>query len=174
MNFKSKLNLEETSLITKILVPVDGSKPSEKALDYALEIAEKFSASILILNVFQRPPEYDYQPNMFFPVTTAGYPQEPMGNQPNAASFVNDLRKTHETILSNSAKRALKLKPDLKIYTELKDGKISSQILETATDGKFDLIVMGHRGDGAINEFFLGSSSERIAHQAKCAVLIVK
>src|SRR5665811_2410706 len=53
MNFYCELDVEEHLLITKILVGVDGSKNSEKALDYALEIADKFSASILILNVFQ-------------------------------------------------------------------------------------------------------------------------
>jgi nucleotide-binding universal stress UspA family protein len=52
MNFYCELDVEELLLITKILVGVDGSKNSEKALDYALELAEKFSASILILNVF--------------------------------------------------------------------------------------------------------------------------
>jgi len=160
-------------LITKILVAVDGSESSEKALDYALEIAEKFSASILILNVFQPPPEYDYQQNMFSSVQASGY-QVPVSYPLNAASFINDLRKTHETILSNAVKRALKLKPALKITTELKEGRIHNQIIDTAADGKFDLVVVGHRRDGAINEFFLGSSSERIAHQAKCTVLIVK
>ncbi|MGA3112517.1 MAG: universal stress protein, partial [Candidatus Bathyarchaeia archaeon] len=38
---------------------VDGSENSEKALDYALEIAEKFSAAVQILNVFQPPPEIE-------------------------------------------------------------------------------------------------------------------
>ncbi|MGO8805985.1 MAG: universal stress protein [Candidatus Bathyarchaeia archaeon] len=52
-------------MITKILVGVDGSENSEKALDRALEIADKFSASVLILNVFQLPPEFEYNFSMF-------------------------------------------------------------------------------------------------------------
>ena len=60
MSFHFKCYVEELRLITKILVGVDGSKTSEKALDYALEIADKFSASILILNVFQPPPEFGF------------------------------------------------------------------------------------------------------------------
>ena len=60
MSSHFKLDVEEIRLITKILVGVDGSKNSEKALDYALEVADKFSASILILNVFQPPPEFGF------------------------------------------------------------------------------------------------------------------
>jgi len=74
-------------LITKILVGVDGSKNSEKALDHALEIADKFSASILILNVFQPPPESGYKANMFSQFPTSGYPQDTIGDQSNMFAF---------------------------------------------------------------------------------------
>ena len=174
MNFYCKLDVEELLLITKILVGVDGSKNSEKALDYALEIAEKFSASILILNVFQPPPEFGYQANMFSQFPASGSPQDTIGNQSNMSAFIKDLRKVHEAILSKAAERAIKLKPMLKITTELKEGNTPSQIIATAADGGFDLIVLGHMGDSEIKEFLLGSTSERVVHQARCAVLIVK
>jgi nucleotide-binding universal stress UspA family protein len=161
-------------LITKILVGVDGSKNSQRALDYALEIAEKFSASILILNVFQPPPEVGYQTNTSTQFPAYMNPQNTIGNQSNLSGFIKDLREVHETILSNAAERAIKLKPLIKITTELKEGNTSSQIIATAEDGEFDLIVLGHLGGSGIKEFLLGSTSERVVHQAKCAVLIVK
>jgi nucleotide-binding universal stress UspA family protein len=161
-------------LITKILVGVDGSKNSEKALDNALVLAEKFSASILILNVFQPPPELGYQANMVTQVPPSGISQDISGNQSNLSGFINDLRKVHEEILSNAVERVIKLKPMLKITTELKEGNAPSQIIATAAEGGFDLIVLGHLGDSEIKEFLLGSTSERVVHQARCAVLIVK
>jgi nucleotide-binding universal stress UspA family protein len=162
-------------LITKILVGVDGSKNSEKALDSALDLAEKFSASILILNVFQPPPELGYQANMVMQFPASGIPQDTINNQSNLSAFINDLRKMHEDILSNAAERAIKLKPMLKITTELKEGNTPSQIVATAAEGGFDLIVLGHLGGGSeIKEFLLGSTSERVVHRARCAVLIVK
>ncbi len=174
MNFHCRLDCEEHLLITKILVGVDGSKTSEKALDSALEIADKFSASILILNVFQPPPESGYQSNVFSQLPTSGYSQDTIGNQPNMPSFINDLRKMHEAVLSKAAERAIKLKPSIKITTELKEGNTSSQIIATAAEGGFDLIVLGHLGESEIKEFLLGSTSEKVVHQAKCAVLIVR
>jgi nucleotide-binding universal stress UspA family protein len=174
MNFYCELDVEESLLITKILVGVDGSKNSEKALDYALELAEKFSASILILNVFQPPPESGYQANMFSQFPVSGSPQDTIGDHSNMSAFIKDLRKIHETVLSKAAERAIKLKPTLKITTELKEGNTPSQIIETAATGGFDLIVVGHLGESEIQEFLLGSTSERVVHKARCAVLIVK
>src|SRR5665647_602010 len=174
MNFYCELDVEELFLITKILVGVDGSKNSEKALDNALDLAEKFSASILILNVFQPPPELGYQANMVTQFPPSGISQDISGNQSNLSGLIKDLRKVHEDILSNAAERAIKLKPMLKIATELKEGNTPSQIIATAAEGGFDLIVLGHLGDSEIKEFLLGSTSERVVHQARCAVLIVK
>ena len=161
-------------LITKILVGIDGSESSEKALDYALEIAEKFSASVLILNVFQPPPEVEYQPNMLPQTPSSGYPGDQIGYQSSMVYFLRDLRKMHEAILSRSTERATKLKSNLKITAQQKEGDTAAQIVETAANGQFDLIVIGHRGNSKITELFLGSTSERVAHQAKCPVLITK
>ncbi len=174
MSFYCELDVEELLLITKILVGVDGSKNSEKTLEYALEIADKFSASILILNVFQPPPEFGYQENMSTKLPTSTYPQNTIGDQSNMSGFIKDLRKIHEAVLFNAAERAIKLKPTLKITTELKEGNTPSQIIETAINGGFDLIVVGHIGESGIKEFLLGSTSEKVVHQARCTVLIVK
>ena len=107
-SFNRKLNTrDDPRLITKILAGVDGSENSEKALDYALEIANKFSASILILNVFQLPPEIGYQLNMFQQTPASGYPQESMDYQ----SIIKEFRKVHEAVLSRATERANKLKP---------------------------------------------------------------
>jgi nucleotide-binding universal stress UspA family protein len=153
-------------------VGVDNSEYSEKALDYALEIADKFSASVLLLNVFQPPPEYEYQPSIGQQLPASGSSQEQIGNQSNVVSFIKDLRKIHEAVLSRAVERATRLKSNLKITGELKEGDASTQIVETAANGQFDLIVIGHRGDRKIKELFLGSTSEKVAHTARCPVLI--
>lgn len=117
-------------MIKKVLVAVDGSENSGRALVLALDLAEKYAASVLLLNVFRLPAVY-------------GYPDEPIAYQANASSFINDLRKVHQEILSKAAKRAAELKPELQVSTELKEGDPPSQIVETASQGKFDVIVLG-------------------------------
>jgi nucleotide-binding universal stress UspA family protein len=149
-------------------VGVDGSENSKKVLDKALEIAEKFSASVLILNVFQPPPEFEFNLNMY--QQGSGQTQTMTGYQP----IIKEFQKIHEAILSKAIERATKLYPALKITSELKEGNASTQIVETAKNGEFDLIVIGHRGDSEFKELFLGSTSERVAHSARCSVLITK
>lgn len=56
----------------------------------------------------------------------------------------------------------------------LKEDRPADEIVKTAKEGEFDLIVMGHRGLGRVKEFFLGSVSDRVADEAHCPVLIVK
>jgi nucleotide-binding universal stress UspA family protein len=174
MSFNPELSMEESCLFAKILVGVDGSEYSEKALDFALEVADKFSASVLLLNVFQPPPESEYNSSMFQQLPASGSFQEQIGYQTNMASLNRDLRRVHEAVLSSALERATTLKPNLEITAELKEGDASSQIVETATNGQFDLIIIGHKGDSKIKELFLGSTSEKVAHKASCAVLITK
>jgi nucleotide-binding universal stress UspA family protein len=64
-------------------------------------------------------------------------------------------------------------KPQLKASAKIEYGKPEEKIVETATAGHFDLIVMGSRGLGR-REFALGSVSSKVADCAGCPVLIVK
>jgi len=148
--------VEGVNLITKILVAIDGSEHADKALGFALDLAEKYSATITLVNVFQVP--------MF------GYLGEPFAYPALLAEFTNEVKRMHEQILSKALKKAKELKPNLKISTVLEEGRPSDKIVETAKEGNFDLIVMGHRGlgRGRVKEFFLGSVSDRVADEAHC------
>ena len=50
----------------------------------------------------------------------------------------------------------------------------ADKIVEAANESGFGLIVVGSRGLGGIEEFFLGSVRDRVADEARCPVLIVK
>jgi len=142
------------------LVAIDGSEHANKALDYALDLAEKYSATVTILNVFQEP--------------VMGYLGEPFAYPVPLAEYTKELRDSHGKMLSKALEKAEKAKPHLKISAILKQGRPSDRIVETAKEGDFDLIVMGHRGLGKVKEFFLGSVSDRVADEASCPVLIVR
>jgi len=94
-------------------------------------------------------------------------PQEQSCLQTNIFSFVKDLRKIHEAILSRAFEREITFKLNLKVTAELREGDYSSQIVETAFKNQFDLIVVGQRGARKINELFLGITSERVTYFAR-------
>jgi len=155
----------EQNFIKKILVALDGSEPASKALDFALELAEKYFAEILLLSVV--PPVT--VPMVASPATgVLTIPPIAMG------TYQKELKDNHEKMLAEALKRAKKVKPILKVSTKIVEGRPSDKIVETAKEEDFDIIVMGSRGLGGVKEFFLGSVSDRVADEAPCPVLIVK
>ncbi len=151
---------EVGALITKVLVAIDGSHCSERALDFALDLAEKYTASLLVMNVLQMP--------------VYGSPDDPMSVSAGTVSLTKDLRKVHEDLLAKAVEKATSAKPNLKVTTALREGNPPTQIVNTAAEGGYEVVVLGHSGQGRFREFFLGSTSERVAHLARCVVIIVK
>jgi nucleotide-binding universal stress UspA family protein len=147
-------------LISKILVAVDVTPSGNKTLDFGLDIAEKYGASVLILNVLDIP--------------VYSTPADAMTLSADNLVLIKDLRKVHERILTKAAELATASKPNVPVRTELREGNPSDQIVLTAAEGNFDLIVIGRGDESKARKFFLGSTSERVVQTAKCAVLIVK
>lgn len=151
-------------MIQNILVTVDGSESADKALDLALDLAEKYSANLVLLNaVHATVPTFYYTPEVTVTISSAV-----------SDIYFKELRASHVKMLVEALKKAKNLKPDLNVSKKLEEGRPLDKIIETAKVGNFDLIVMGHRGLSGIKEFVLGSVSDRVAHDAACPVLIVK
>jgi nucleotide-binding universal stress UspA family protein len=157
--------MEKQNLIKKILVALDGSQPANRAFDFALDLAEKYSAKILLLSVI--PP---------IKMPTAVYTAS--GMQPLAPiamdKYLEESQARHKKMLSEALKKAKKTKPKSKVSTKLAEGRPPDEIVKTAKEGNYDIIVIGSRGLGGIKEFLLGSVSDRVADEAACPVLIVK
>jgi nucleotide-binding universal stress UspA family protein len=147
-------------LINKILVATDGSNLADKSLDFALDLAKKYSAEVTILTVVDLPSNsFWVQGTTFAPISSQKY--------------LEKLEKFHKKILTEAVKKA-KASAQIYVTKRLLDGRPAEKIIEVAKEGSFDLIVMGSRGLGGIKEFFLGSVSDRVADEASCPVLIVK
>ena len=113
-------------LFTSILVPVDGSDPAEKALNYALNMAEKHDAKVEILIVIDKvkmAPDW-------------------------AREYSEKLREQAEEALTSTFSKAVKQKPNIKISKCLAEGYASEEILKCVEKGHHDLIVMGSRSIG--------------------------
>ncbi|MDH5770962.1 MAG: universal stress protein [Candidatus Bathyarchaeota archaeon] len=160
---------QKEKLIKKILVALDGSKPSDNALDLALDLAEKYSAEILLLRVV---------PTAFYPyfIAPEAFPRAFPFVIPPAVinSSARELEAGSEGVLSEALKKAEKVKSKSNVSTKLVTGRIAEKIIQTAKEGNVDIVVMGSRGLSGIKKFFLGSFSDKVADEAPCPVLIVK
>jgi nucleotide-binding universal stress UspA family protein len=148
-------------LIKKILIAIDGSQSADNALDFGLDLAEKYLAEVLIATVFDSPePSLVAKGMIYAPNTTENY--------------LKKLRNFHKKILLDALNKTKKRRPKIKVSIKLLEGRPADRIVETAKNGAFDLIVIGSRGLGGIKEFLLGSVSDRIADHASCPVFVVK
>jgi len=139
------------SLYMNILVPIDGSENSQKALLQACEIAKNYKSNLILLYVVDKPISL---------------------NLLDRKEYLNILRKFGEKVLVKGKENA-KLE-GVDATTIMKEGNISNEIVKIAKNKKCNLIIIGSKGLGAAARFFLGSVSNKLANNSPCSILIVK
>lgn len=138
----------------KILVPIDGSKQSYKALSHAVFIAKNNQAALTLLYVAD--PHNDVSD--FERVSLSGYIPENIKN------------KGYELL----AKLMHEIPSEIKAEISVEVGSPAEVIVDKAKDEQYDIIVMGSRGLGKIKSFFIGSVSQYVLRYAHCPVLITR
>ena len=155
-------------MFKKILVPLDGSEHSLRALEIAIQIAKKFEAKITLIHVYSvgiRPVVMP-EPTTLTPVGV------PVMAPTDVSKIAEATRKAGAAILADGEE---KVKAEgIEVETLLKEGHSVQEIVKTAKEGSFDLIVIGARGISKIREIILGSVSDGVVHNAPCPVLVVK
>jgi nucleotide-binding universal stress UspA family protein len=152
--------------IRKILIPLDGSKPSDRAAEYAVDMAKRRKANLVAVHVMHLPA---------YPLTTA--PIEGMPTHmvtPIPATISNEERKMAENCL-NRVERMAK-NAEVKIKTKIIEDQpsIVHAITKIAEKEGCDLIVMGTKGRTGIKKFLLGSVASGVVTYAPCPVLVVR
>lgn len=137
-----------------ILVPVDFSPPSLEALDFAVSLAQRLDASILLLHVLS-------------PLHTPGRFDSPKLRSLRAEALQEAKRK-----LAKLAKQ--RVKPHAPVRHNLLKGLAHSGIVKYAAKAKVDLIVMASKARAGVSRFLIGSVTEKVIRQAPCSVLVVR
>lgn len=138
-------------MIQKILLAYDGSEPAHKAYGFALDLARRFQAALLVLAV-ARPPDLaeDVETEALLETAEEHY-KEQFAAMRRAADQQG-------------------VKPDFRIVV----GHPAEQIIYTAEKEGVDHIVLGHRGKSFFERWRLGSVSKQVIHYAHCAVTVVR
>lgn len=141
--------------INKILVPLDGSDNSFRALDVAIFLAKSCNAKIVCLYSI-----------MIIPVTEAQV-VTPFEFQIKEEKYAKQiLEKAKHIAKQNIVKFAQIINFGNAGYNIVRHVKNESNGI--------DLVVMGSRGRGSIKEIFLGSTSNYVLHKSPIPVMIVK
>lgn len=140
----------------KILVAIDGSKHALRAVKYAAGLVAQLRkpSSVTLVSVHDD--------------TGLRHAKALVGSE-QVADYLRELS-------DNELKPARKLlhKADVKHDAEIRRGHVAQEIVDCATAGKFDLVVLGSKGRSAFADLLVGSVAQRVLALAKQPVVLVK
>lgn len=152
---KTEFNPQPSLLnLNNILVPIDFSWPSKKALLYAVPFARQFGAKITLLFVLE-PPVYTGD----------------IGYVPLEVDDAGSLKAAGEK-LGELARQAMD--PELLDQALVRTGRPFQEITDAARELDTDLIIIATHGYTGLKHVFLGSTVERVVRHAPCPVLTVR
>lgn len=142
--------------LKRILVAIDFSDCSLAALHYALALAGKFAANLILLHV----------------VEPAVYPE-------NALMTAATLDESNQHLFAVARERLAQMKHKavahgLSAETLVRMGRAQSEIADTAKATGTDLIVMGTHGYNRLKQVLLGGTAERVVRHSPCPVLTIR
>lgn len=140
----------------KVVLAIDGSAHAREAEEFISRFPFPSSPDLLLLTVC---------PSMDLHVVGPDVPA-------SVNELVDQCRAEGEKLLDETRQRCAPWAAS--VETKLLDGHPSQEIVGAAEREQADLIVLGARGLGAVQRFFLGSVSDKISKYADCSVLIVR
>ena len=139
----------------KILVAIDFSEGSVKAVSHALKLGTQCNAQLLLFHVLHDPTE---APG-FYAAKKAG------------KKVWHNMEQTAQEMMDTFVKKYVRQYKKNTVH--ILPGLPAAQIILLAKKEKVDLIVMGTHGRSGWQRFVLGSVADRVLHNAPCPVLIV-
>ena len=139
-------------MLEKILVPVDGSPTSLRALDFALQLGKKLGSQIVVLQI-------------------------KLPYAPTTMDKIKETKKSPEEAIppiKSAEMRAAKAAYENIVYKQIIGTSPAAVIDETVKAEKINMVVMGNRGLGMLGSLLMGSVSTEVVQIAKCPVVIVK
>ena len=136
--------------LKQILVPVDFSECTEKALAYAVPFARQFGATVTLLHVMEPP---------YLPASEMG--------------VVVEVESKEEAQKELAALQA-RLAGRVRCQTMTRKGSAEQEILDAAKELSSDLIVLGTHGRTGVERLLMGSTVEKVVRRAGCPILIVR
>ncbi|WP_224448565.1 universal stress protein [Haloprofundus salilacus] len=136
-----------------ILVATDGSGPSEAAVDRALDLAQRYGATLHAISI----------------VDTRVYTDVDVRSEP----VLDTLEEQSQNAVDAVAEASAAADADVPVVTDVVHGSPASGIVDYATEHDVDLVVVGTHGRHGVRRVLLGSVAERVVRNAPVPVLTV-
>jgi len=143
----------------RILLAVDDTPCSQKAIEYAQDLVRVFHSSVALVTVVP-------------PTSPANYGADPLlGQQPVIVPEVSEIQQESAQRYLESISNDFEGANEVFLFNRI--GAIRDEILSTAAEWTADLIVMGSNGRTGFDHFISGSVSESVIRKAHCPVFVV-
>ena len=147
-------------MFSRILVPIDGSAHSMKAVETAIELARTYDSDLTFLHVTTK---------LNLPDQLKDY----IRGEQLAGHDLLAIDEATKRIIADISVRA-EAEGVKKVHTIFREGKPARTIVAYARSAGIEAIVMGSRGLSELESALLGSVSHKVASLADCTVMIVK
>lgn len=145
--------------IRKILVAVDGSNPSLNASTYAIEMAKRNDAELIVLNIVSPTPYSQFE-------------YDNIGRMEEIERI--DKENAQQQIVDKVKQKATEKKVNVKTDVLIKYTSVVKEIVEYAEEMNVDMIVIGSKGMTGFKKLLLGSVASGVVKYSHCPVLVVK
>ena len=128
----------------RILVPIDGSEASERALRFAAELCRRFEGVLHVVHVTDR--ETDATERL--------------------------IERAREILAEEGIQDDPSITLDMELsFRSAK--RVGEDVVELAREGEYDHVVMGHHGEGTVDRLILGSAAETVLRAGEVPVTVV-
>lgn len=153
-----------SKMLTRILVPYDGSKYSVKALSRAMELSHNLDSEVFLFSVVY--VDYISPPGILGLTRTRS-------EKDAIKKWTESVRGNTEKMLKLAVKRCEQ--KGVSVSYHITQGNVANEILSFAKKKRISLIIIGSQGLHGIGKLkTLGSVSRKVSEQAKCPVLLVR
>jgi nucleotide-binding universal stress UspA family protein len=138
-------------MIKRILLGYDGSENAERALTFAIDLAQRQSAELHVLAVLQ-PPDFAIEIGI--------------------EALMEGAQK-HCELLIDAVEEKLR-KESISAVSRIETGRAGEQIVRYAKEHQIDHVVVGHRGHSLFERWLIGSVSRQVIAHSHCSVTVVR
>ncbi|MCR9247816.1 MAG: universal stress protein [bacterium] len=142
-------------MFRRIVCPTDFSSAAGKATEYAAGLAKSCGAELILLHV----------------VAEMTYPMRSIGTISAFPNLQDELQKRAADELEEASQ---KIASGITIRTEMRNGEIHEEVLDSAQANECDLIVIGTHGHTGLKHMLLGSTAEKVVRMSEVPVLTVR
>jgi len=146
-------------MISNILIPVDGSTHSKRALELGCDLAHKYGAAVHLIHVTESPVREHTMALGGAALTLHASPSELKQAGSKELEYAQEFARNHGVG---------------EVTTEVVGGNAAQRIVDSAKDIHADMIVMGSRGLSDLAGLLVGSVSHKVNNMAPCTCITVR